>query len=259
MKKLLFIIALALSTMARGQEFGELNQKQAEITYKDSTGFYVIKFAYNDSFCTVPLTNPLGCPHYSAMITVYEVTDGDTVVIGKPFSGTYTAGKCYEDEPAGLVDQAKKLRDEQIESKKLGEALKTDTTGVVWDNYKASRLTTLGVDSLISFGTVNTWNNSYADKSTPVYDTIPVIMLVCDTTQIQSADLIVYSSERLRLKETQPVFWISGYEVRKWKNFDDDWNMRISETGKEITGYWEYHAYLTSDKKPVKYVVWMSR
>jgi hypothetical protein len=120
MKKLLFIISIiALPLMVQGQWFdGVRENKEVEITYKDYSGFYVIKFVYNDSFCTIPATNPPGRPHYSATITVYEVKDGDTVVIGKPFSGTYTAGKCYEDEPTGLIDQAKK----QVENLKMEPA-----------------------------------------------------------------------------------------------------------------------------------------
>jgi hypothetical protein len=266
MKKLLFIIAIiALPLMAIGQEFvdtlqtvplnafyspefGYLNQKQAEITYKDSSGFYVIKFVYNDTYCMIPATYPAGCPHYSATITVYEVMDGDTVVIGKPFPGTYTGGKCYEDEPAGLIDQAKK----QVENLKMEPAKEGKLQLKPADSI--ATLSTFGTESLV-------WNMSTLRDSItppkPVYDTIPVIMLACDTAKHYTGDLVMYSSEFLRLRDMQPTFWIRGYEVRKISQY---WGASYTGSLAMIErNQYDHAAYLDENKKPVKYLVWMSK
>jgi hypothetical protein len=79
----------------------------AERTYQDSTGFYIINFVYNTSYCTIPATNPPGQPHYGATITVYEIVDGKKQRIGEPFGGTYTEKGCFEDAPDYLVKTAK--------------------------------------------------------------------------------------------------------------------------------------------------------
>lgn len=81
----------------------------AERTYQDSTGFYIIHFEYDASFCTIPDTYPSGQPHYQAMITVYQIIDGAKVVIGESFGGQYTEKGCFEDDPTYLVATAKKL------------------------------------------------------------------------------------------------------------------------------------------------------
>lgn len=84
--------------------------KTAERTYQDGTGFYIINFVYNTSYCTIPATNPPGQPHYGATITVYEIIDGKKQIIGESFGGTYTEKGCFEDAPDFLVKNAKKLR-----------------------------------------------------------------------------------------------------------------------------------------------------
>lgn len=84
--------------------------RTAERTYQDSTGFYIINFVYNTSYCTIPATNPPGQPHYGATITVYEIIDGKKQIIGEPFGGTYTEKGCFEDAPDYLIKIAKELK-----------------------------------------------------------------------------------------------------------------------------------------------------
>ena len=78
--------------------------------------------------------------------------------------------------------------------------------------------------------------------SSPI-DTIPVIMLVCDTASHYAGDLVMYSSEFSRLRNEQPVLWIRGYEVTKFDSLRFKWHV----------------AYLDENKQPVKYLVWMSK
>lgn len=87
----------------------ENSMQTATRNYSDSTGFYVIHFAYNDGYARVPATNPPGAPHYDATITVSRVIDGKEVQIGKPFGGTYVEGGCFEDASDYLVKLAKEL------------------------------------------------------------------------------------------------------------------------------------------------------
>jgi len=86
--------------------------------HKDSVGNYLIEYRYNSCFYSQPLTYPPGDPHYKAVITVYNLitvtkkrkfVTTDTVLIGKPFSGTYVKDGCFEDDPDDWVTYANTL------------------------------------------------------------------------------------------------------------------------------------------------------
>jgi hypothetical protein len=131
MKTLLLTLFLSLSLAGFGQDdaFEMAGTKTAEVNFQDSTGFYIIHFSYNNGWCTIPATNPPGCPHYDATITVYQIQDGKKELLGEPFGGTFTDGKCYEDEPGYLVRKAKVLADPELKKRYQKE----DYSDPVWD------------------------------------------------------------------------------------------------------------------------------
>lgn len=67
---------------------------------------YIVEYQYNDGYFSVPLTNPLGAPHYDARITVYEIDRGRRKQIAETFNGQYVEGGCFEDRPESLVKRA---------------------------------------------------------------------------------------------------------------------------------------------------------
>lgn len=86
----------------------------------------------------------------------------------------------------------------------------------------------------------------------PIYDTIPVILLVCDTVQ--------YTAIGLGCTHREPAaFWLRGYKVNLWVKKHDYWNMVIDEYGKQVTGSWQHHTYLDNNKKRLNYLVWDAR
>lgn len=118
MKKIFLIIQVLINSgIAFGQKYQpialsyntvyEKEYVSAERTHQDSTGFYLIHFEYDSRFCTIPMTNPPGQPHYSAEITVYKIMDGKKQMIGEPFPGEYTPNGCFEDDPVYLIQEAK--------------------------------------------------------------------------------------------------------------------------------------------------------
>lgn len=86
----------------------------------------------------------------------------------------------------------------------------------------------------------------------PVYDTIPVILLVCDTVQYQAIGLGCTYRE-------PAVFLMRGYEVNLWVKRGDYWNAYYDEYGKQVTGSWQHHNYLDNNKKRLNYLVWDAR
>ena len=86
-------------------------------------------------------------------------------------------------------------------------------------------------------------------------DTIPVFMMVSDTTA-NNNNIITDGKTIYQLQGL--VWYIRGYEVLRWKSFEDYWNPRIDESGQVVAGYYVTDKYLDSNKKPVKYLVWMS-
>lgn len=68
--------------------------------------FILIEAEYDESWATVPATNPPGQPHYSAMIKVSEVLDGEQRLIAQIDDGTWTPNGCFEDDPLMLTELA---------------------------------------------------------------------------------------------------------------------------------------------------------
>ncbi len=110
MKTILFTLILCAGMQLQAQTF-ESEMQTDEITFSDSTGFFIIRFVYDGSYCSIPATYPAGCPHYDATVIVSQVTDGKEKKLGDQFQWTYTKQKCYEDNPATLVRYAKILDD----------------------------------------------------------------------------------------------------------------------------------------------------
>jgi hypothetical protein len=166
MKPLLFTLFLSLSLAGFGQgdPFKMNGTKTAEVNFQDSAGFYVIQFSYNDEFCMIPATYPPGCPHYDATITVYQIKNGKRELLGEPFGGTFTGGKCYEDEPGYLVRRAKVLANPEWKKRYL----KNDYSDPVWD--------------YMNKGTWQTDTLPVTDYITAAWDSSGYLKLMIDTT-----------------------------------------------------------------------------
>lgn len=88
---------------------------------------------------------------------------------------------------------------------------------------------------------------SHADWQSPVYDTIPAILMVLDTT-------VAYIPEIDRDTTGNEVIWEHGFVIRKWVPR----NSYITNTGIVQPGTWHPIGYLTRQRKPLPkgYVVW---
>lgn len=71
-----------------------------------SNQLYAVRWEFNDAFCSIPATIPLGQPHYGAKVTVFG-PDGPQV--GYPFDGEVTDKGCFEDVPEDMVRRAMTL------------------------------------------------------------------------------------------------------------------------------------------------------
>lgn len=91
--------------------------KHAERTYTYSNRFFVVCYDYCTDYYMIPATLPPGEPHYSATITVYEVIKGEKIKVCEPFSGQYIEKGCFEDAPESLVQQALKIKEQEIYDK----------------------------------------------------------------------------------------------------------------------------------------------
>ena len=93
----------------------------------------------------------------------------------------------------------------------------------------------------------------------PNYDTIPVIILVCDTVTVNTP----YPSHKLSIHGNL-VAWINGYEVREgikyWGGADPNGNGLVPAIAINKTRY-EHVKYLDLDKKPLEnnIVVWITK
>ena len=99
----------------------------------------------------------------------------------------------------------------------------TDWVDTIWRDPKIGRTIKLCADTLPTYKK----SEIPINLTNPTHDTIPVIMLACDT-----------------LDSRGYVGWLRGYEVRKIHPIGS-WHSNV--------------AYLDSNKKPVKYLVWMSK
>lgn len=104
-------------------------------TYEDTTGVYIVTFQYNDSWCTRPLTFPIGFPHYDAEITVRMCCESKLAQIGEPFKGIFTDGKCYEDNLPDLIVSDLIVRaKESLLSKVSQSSTNTNTIVIITDH-----------------------------------------------------------------------------------------------------------------------------
>ena len=60
---------------------------------------YTIVFEYSDK----PLPYPSNVPHYAANISVYQGWREKQNLVGETFTGYFTDGACYEDNPQDLI------------------------------------------------------------------------------------------------------------------------------------------------------------
>ena len=60
-------------------------------------------FNYDSNDVEIPMTNPAGCPHYKAQVSIYK----NGKLLGEPFDCVYTHGLCYEDKPIDLIKKTK--------------------------------------------------------------------------------------------------------------------------------------------------------
>lgn len=86
--------------IALDEEWSKCYNAKDSVKYKD----YLLIFDYNSHFSMIPMTYPEGCPHYyTAQVTIYK----NGKLFAKPFECVYTHGLCDEDNPAGLIKEAK--------------------------------------------------------------------------------------------------------------------------------------------------------
>lgn len=193
------------------------NYSKYETTYRnysDDTDKYLIEFIYNPNGVTY---DPPGQNHYSAEITVYKIDKCDAVQIGYPFEGIYTPKGCFEDDPKYLISEAKKSVKPQ--------ELKIDS--VMIGIYTVA-------DSL--------WVRPAPIKQ---YDTIPIVMLVSDTTKGNRWDantLTLY----IQSVDNYDVSFMFGYELIRMPEY---------AYADPIV------AYLDDKKKPLSksIIVWQSK
>ena len=80
-------------------------------TYTTDGHVYVVEYDVEDTGSyAVPLTLPVGQPHYNATITVSEVVEGRQQLVTAPFAGQWTPRGCFEDDPESLVKEALERR-----------------------------------------------------------------------------------------------------------------------------------------------------
>lgn len=93
------------------------NERKAEI---DNVRYVVVFDVCSDCTVSVPLTNPLGQPHYQAKIRIFVETGNEThyerALLYGPFSGQWTKDGCFEDDPKTLVEFALEEKKKQRKS-----------------------------------------------------------------------------------------------------------------------------------------------
>ena len=99
----LLLACFALLLIAPASAFADL--ATSYVSWKN----FEIKFEFDDSFSTVPAVAG-GVDHYAATISVYRIKGEKRKLIGTPFKGEFTYGKCWEDKPKRLVMMAKELK-----------------------------------------------------------------------------------------------------------------------------------------------------
>ena len=131
----------------------------------------------------------------------------------------------------------------------------TDWVDTIWRKPKISRTIKLCADTLPT----DKKSEIPINPTNPTHDTIPVIMLVCDTACYQDPSIKIvfnktdslYHMVEIPCKQVNngKIAWLRGYEVRK-RGFSEN----PSDPGSML--YNARVAYLDSNNKPVKYLVW---
>lgn len=113
--------------------------------------------------------------------------------------------------------------------------------------------------TLPGHGTLSKQNDSIKLK----YDTIRVVMLVCDTTSISWSDSVIVKGKLVSVGEPRKIYelkfakWAYGYSVREFKGNREG----ITNNGWLYKQpYYEHVLYLGEDKKPLfNVIVWISK
>lgn len=102
-------------------------------------------------------------------------------------------------------------------------------------------------------------------KFTTQRDTIPVIMLICDTSSSRWVDSEIVNGKLVQIGEwhknyhNKEVYWQYGYSVREFKRYvtieiNNGWGGSYQEP------YYEHVLYLSEHKKPLfNKIVWMAK
>ena len=80
-----------------------------ERTYRDSTGFYVIRFTYGLFDAYTPVGGEEGEVRYSAYVEVFRIEDCIQSIVGQGFMGVYSPNGCIYDEADYLIKEARKI------------------------------------------------------------------------------------------------------------------------------------------------------
>lgn len=99
---------------------------------------------------------------------------------------------------------------------------------------------------------------------TTKFDTIRVVMLVCDTISTSWVDSgivngkLVQIGEKHKMYRDRSAYWTYGYDVREFSGY---YNSNTTQNAIYIaTPYYKHIEYLGEDKKPLQYkIVWMAK
>ena len=90
----------------------------------------------------------------------------------------------------------------------------------------------------------------------PKYDTLRVLMLVCDTTKISRWKFVGATLKMDSSWVKNEVYWIIGYEVKQYIQSREN-----TFDGGADNSYWEHFTYLDDKRKPLSpnIVVWLTK
>ena len=91
-----------------GSDLDYFNKKETAQRIAEYNGekFIVEYDYYPGRGGSVPMTNPPGKMHYSAVVRVYRIVGKDRTKIGKDINGIYVDGGCFEDKPEIFIKEA---------------------------------------------------------------------------------------------------------------------------------------------------------
>lgn len=109
------------------------------------------------------------------------------------------------------------------------------------------------------------WQVFKVSKPDKAFDTIRVVMLVCDTTSSRWVDSAIRNGKRVQIGEwhknyhNKEAYWQQGYSVREFKRYvtieiNNGWGGSYEEP------FYKHIEYLGEDKKPLfNKIVWMAK